>query len=145
MSASFRILAAVFSAAALTACQNVPERPLPEQSAGACAVIESSDWAAWVNAMPGPDAVRTLHVTGRITLPTPGFTATLREGPVDRSAVPVQALILDLTPPEGMVTQVITTQDVRFSGRAIAAQYSGVRVMCAGATIAEINDVTIAH
>ncbi|HRP12226.1 MAG TPA: hypothetical protein PLK37_14445, partial [Terricaulis sp.] len=72
MNALSRLIAAALSAAALAACHTPPaETPMPEQpAAGNCAVIESSDWAAWINAMPGPGAQRTLIVTGRITLPT---------------------------------------------------------------------------
>lgn len=147
MNALSRLIAAALSAAALAACHTPPaETPMPEQpAAGNCAVIESSDWAAWINAMPGPGAQRTLIVTGRIMLPTPGYTITLREGPADRSANPVQQLILDLAPPGGMVSQVITTAEVRYEGPAIAQTYRGVRVMCAGAAIADITEVQTAH
>ena len=139
-----RLIAAV-CAALLGACAAAPETPMSNPASGRCAVIESSDWNAWINAMPGPGAVRTLHVTGRITLPTPGYGAALREGPADRSAVPVQQLILNLTPPGGMVAQVLTTQEVRFEGPAIAQNYRGVRIMCAGAQLAEITEIITAH
>lgn len=148
MHALSRLFAAAVAAAALAACTPTAEPPAaPEQpeTAAACAVIESSDWAAWVNAMPGPGAQRTLIVTGRITLPTPGYTAALREGPADRSAMPVQQLILDLTPPSGMVSQALFTEEVRFEGTAIAQTYRGVRVMCAGSPLAEITEVQTAH
>ena len=35
-----------------------------------CPVVGASDWAAWVNAMPGPNARPTLIVTGKVTVPT---------------------------------------------------------------------------
>lgn len=144
MSVFSRIFAPALCAVALAACAAPTEPAMPEHS-NACAVIESSDWAAWINAMPGPGATRTLHVTGRITLPTPGYAVTVREGPADRSAVPVQQLILELTPPSGMVSQVLFTQEVAYQGPAIAQQYRAVRVMCAGAQLAEITDIQIAH
>lgn len=134
----------LFAAGALvlSACQSIPQEPapppLPEH---ACAALDSRDWAAWVNRMPGPGAQARLIVTGEIDLPTPGYTITLREGPADRSAIPMQHLILDLSPPAGMVAQVVTTETVRFEGRAIAAQYRGVLIRCAGQTLATINDV----
>lgn len=118
--------------------------PSPPE-ASRCAVIESADWNGWINAMPGPGAQRTLHVTGRITLPTPGYGVTLREGPADRSAIPVQQLILELTPPAGMVSQVIVTQEVAYQGPAIAQRYRAVRIMCAGTQLAEITDIVTAH
>jgi len=138
-------LFAALCAAALAACAAARETPMPEESPARCAVIESSNWNAWINSMPGPGAQRTLHVTGQITLPTPGYTVALREGPADRSAVPVQQLILDLTPPSGMVSQVIVTQEIAYQGPAIAQQYRAVRVMCAGTQLAEITEIITAH
>lgn len=86
-----------------------------------------------------------LHVSGEIDLPTPGYTVVLREGPADRSAVPVQRLILDLAPPNGMVAQTVVTQIVRFEARPIAERYRAIIVMCAGQPIAEITDIADAH
>jgi hypothetical protein len=149
-----RALVLVPVAVALAACQadddEMAATPPPPSIVtpappGTCPVIENREWAAWVNAMPGPNAVRTLHVTGQIVLPTPGYTITLVEGAADRSATPVQQLILTLTPPAGVVPQVLSAETVRFEGRAIAAQYRGVRIMCAGQMLTEITDVTIAQ
>ena len=139
-----RVFAAL-AASALAACHALQEPTMPESPAAQCAVIESSDWAAWINAMPGPGAQPALIVTGQITLPTPGFSATLREGIADRSAQPVQQLVLELTPPSGMVSQVIVTQPVRYEGPAIAQRYRAVRVVCAGRMLAEITEIPIAH
>jgi hypothetical protein len=138
-----RLSIAAIGFLALAGCHTAP----PPASAGGqttarnCTVIESRAWSAWVNRMPGPGAVATLHVEGQIDLPTPGYMAVLREGPADRSAVPTQQLILELSPPNGMVTQVVTTEAVRYQGPAIAAQYRGVAIMCGGQRIAEITDV----
>ncbi len=134
----------------LAACvadeEPAPPPPAYEPPRGsACAVIESRTWAAWVNAMPGPKAANTLIVTGEIVLPTPGYTATLTAGMADRSARPVQQLILTLTPPDGVVAQVLTPTSVRYEGPAISQQYSGVRIMCGGAMLTEIDDVPVAQ
>jgi len=121
-----------------------PPRPALPRPAG-CAAIESRDWTAWINRMPGPGARPALHVSGEIDLPTPGFAVTLREGPADRSAVPTQQLILDLAAPNAMVAQVITTQTVRYEGRAIAERYRAIVITCAGQRLAEITDIPDVH
>jgi hypothetical protein len=142
--------AAAVALTALAACTSddtpadpvEPPKPAP---VAACPVIESRDWAAWVNAMPGPAATKELIVTGQVTLPTPGYTVTLTAGIADRSATPVQQLILTATPPTGMVPQVLTTQPVRYQGAAISMQYRGIRIMCGGTMLTEIADVLIAR
>lgn len=111
----------------------------------ACPVIDSRNWSAWVNAMPGPDAKITLHVTGEIDLPTPGYEISWQAGMADRSMTPVQRLMLTLTPPDGMVAQVITTETVKYEGPALVKTYGGVIVMCGGEALAEIDDVTLAQ
>ena len=118
---------------------------MPADDAGACPVLDSRNWTAWVNAMPGPDASPTLHVTGDVDMPTPGFVFEWREGIADRSATPVQRLTLTATPPDGMVAQVLTTETVRYEGPALVTNYGGVIVMCGGEPLAEITDVTVAQ
>ncbi len=118
---------------------------MPAPQDADCPVIESRNWSAWVNAMPGPDAKLTLHVTGDVDLPTPGYEISWREGMADRSATPVQRLMLTLTPPDGMVTQVITTTPVSYEGPALTKTYGGVIVMCGGAPLATIDAVVTAE
>lgn len=127
--------------AALTATE---EDAMPAADS-ACPVIDSRNWAAWVNAMPGPDSQMTLYVTGEIDLPTPGYKISWSEGMADRSMTPVQRLMLTATPPDGMAAQVITTESVRYEGPALVKTYGGVIVMCGGAPLAEIDDVTVAE
>ena len=134
-------LVALAAAGLLAGCQTAPE-PTPEAR---CAASASRDWSAWINRMPGPGATPTLHVTGEIDLPTPGYAATLTAGAADRSATPVQQLILTVTPPSGMVAQVITTETVNYQGPTIAQSYRGVAIRCAGQTLAEITEVPDVH
>ena len=142
-------IAATFALVALTNCQPVDDAPPgdtpPARPNASCPVVESRAWAAWVNAMPGPGATRELIATGEIVLPTPGYRATLSAGAADRSATPVQQLILDLTPPSGPVAQVLTTESVRYQGPAISMRYRAVRIMCGGQMLAEITDVPVAQ
>lgn len=140
--------------AALGACgqTNSTTDPVPAPApvaeapaASACAVIANRNWTAHINAMPGPNAQRTLIVTGEVDLPTPGYTVSLDLGPADRSAIPVQQLTLNTTAPSGIVAQVVAPTPVRYEGPAIAQQYSAVRIMCGGAQLAEITQIDTAQ
>lgn len=147
------IISGFLALSALAACQTPSPAPTPAPApvpapappSAACPILESRDWAAWVNRMPGPDARPMLHVTGQIDLPHGGYRVEVRDGPADRSAIPVQQVILDITPRSGMHTQVVTPAQVAYQGPAIAQHYRGVRVMCGGQLVAEINDVADAH
>lgn len=134
--------------AALAACQTpapTPEpAPMPTPSA-ACAVLDSRDWSAWVNRMPGPDATPTLHVTGKVDLPNPGYSVTVRDGPADRSAQPVQQIIIETSQRSGMFTQAVITADVHYTGPVIAPSYRAIRIMCGGRQLAEITDIPDVH
>lgn len=142
--------AATLALAAVAACQPINETPPaqaepPPAPLASCPVIESSEWAAWVNAMPGPAATKQLIATGQVVLPTPGYTVTLTAGMADRSATPMQQLILTATPPTGMVTQVLTKVPVRYEGPAISMNYRAIRIMCGGQMLSEIADVPVAR
>jgi hypothetical protein len=137
---------------ALAACgQTNTTEPAPAPvaeapaAAGSCAVVANRNWSAHINAMPGPNAQRTLIVTGEADLPTPGYTVALDLGPADRSAIPVQQLVINTTAPTGIVPQVVTPYPVRYEGPAIAQQYRAVRIMCGGQQLAEITDIVTAQ
>jgi hypothetical protein len=140
-------------ALALAACgqTSATTEPAPAPAAEAappasnCAVIANRNWSAHINAMPGPNAQRTLIVTGEVDLPTPGYTVALDLGPADRSAIPVQQLVVNTTAPTAIVPQVVTQYPVRYEGPAIAQQYRAVRIMCGGQQLAEITDIVIAQ
>ena len=137
--------------AALAACHTPPiapaSQPAPASTPApsACAVLDSRDWEAWIDRMPGPSAVPTLHVIGKIDLPNAGYSVTVRDGPADRSATPTQQIILETTQRSGMHAQVVTTADVAYQGPAIAQTYRSILVMCGGRQLAEIGDVPGAH
>ncbi len=121
---------------------NAPEETADvTEPAEACAVLDSRDWAAWINKMPGPGAAPTIHVTGKVDVRTGGYTFEWKEGPMDRSAVP--ALRLKLLPiiPDGMATQMITTEEVKYEAPALSTGYSRVIVSCGTLTLAEITDI----
>lgn len=134
---------AMISVAALAASCHTTQQETA-QTAG-CPVAQSRNWTAYVNRMPGPDARPMLNVQGEIDLPTPGYRIELLAGRADRSATPVQQLALELTPPGGIVAQVIQTEMVRFQGPAIASRYRGVTIMCGGKALAEITEVSTVY
>lgn len=109
-----------------------------------CPAFESKDWVAWLNKMPGPDGPR-LHVSGKIVLPTPGYNIEILPGPLDRRQPPAQRLRLKITPPSGMVAQVITTREVKASFPAQASNYRAVIISCGDKVLAEITDVETAY
>lgn len=105
-----------------------------------CPVIESRDWIARVSAGTADGGARLL-VTGELDLPTPGYTVTLKEGPADRRMPPAQHLLLELTPPDGMVSQAITTVAVRYEGVAAYPEYRAILVQCHNRVLATITEV----
>ncbi|MFN3608338.1 MAG: hypothetical protein ACK4Y9_04670 [Hyphomonas sp.] len=153
---SLRLFAlAAASSAALAACQTpAPEAPALAPPAAespvivgekpvtdACAVLESRNWEAWVNRMPGPNATPAIHVVGQVDVPTGGYTFDWKVGPMDRSMTP--ALKLDLIPvkPTGMATMAITPEDVHYVGPLAGSAYRSITVTCGGQTLAEITEI----
>lgn len=135
----------------LAACQTPPAAPgpgpapAPSPPAAACALGESRDWSAWINRMPGPNATPTLHVAGKVDLPHAGYTVTVRDGPADRSAYPVQQIIVETTQRSGMHPQGLTTAEVNYVGPVIAPNYRAIRVLCGGRQLAEITAIPDVH
>jgi len=100
----------------------------------ACDVIASRDWEAWINKMPGPNAVPTVHVIGKVDVRTPGYTFEWAEGPMDRSAMPVLRLRLIARKPDGMIAQIIATEEVKYQGPAPGTGISRVIIGCGSVT-----------
>lgn len=126
-----------------SACSNgnAPEmKPSPTPIQANCPVLESKDWVAWLNRMPGPDGA-SLHISGKVVMPTPGYNIEVIKGPLDRRQPPAQRLRLNITPPPGMVPQVLTTQEVKASFLAQASAYRAVIIGCGDKVLAEITNV----
>ena len=120
-----------------------PHYPYPPARVG-CPIAGSSDWAAWVNAMPGPNARPTLIVTGKVTVPSGGYRFAWRDMRVMES-YPVQVVAeLEAIPPTGGATQAIVTHDVRGQWP-ISPPVGSVTVTCGGQTLARISPVETAH
>jgi len=75
-------------------------------------VGQCGNWYARQDFMPG--STPTLRVTGRCTFGTPGYTVVLKRA--EPQGINPRILILDkvVTPPTGIVTQVVTTIDVSY-------------------------------
>ena len=127
-------------AALLASCATVPP---PDKAPGSCPAMSTSNWRAWINAMPGPQRPQ-LIVTGDVTVPTGGYAMALRLGPTLRNEPPTQHVVLELTPPSGPATQAVTTREVRGSWPALP-RYGSVVIRCGGDLIAEISPVETAH
>ena len=124
---------------ALSACATVPDDGSPS-----CPTV-SRDWQAWINAMPGPDAQRTLHITGSVDMPTPGYTVELVGGPADRMQPPGLRFRMEVTPPDGPVTQVITPTEVRYSEPTPYSQIREIMITCADRPVVVITEVPVAQ
>ena len=133
------------SALSLASCAAVPPPP-PQGPVGSieCAISGSSDWAAWVNAMPGPNAKPTLIVTGKVTVPTGGYRFEWRDMRVMES-YPVQVAVeLEAIPPSGFATQALVTHEVRGQWP-ISPPVGSVAVRCGDKVLARISPVETAH
>ena len=109
-----------------------------------CLAASSSDWQAWVNAMPGPNAQPKLIATGKVTVPTGGYT--YRWGGLRvMESYPVQVSVqLILVPPNGPATQAAETIDVR--GEWLASPPIGsFTVTCGDMTLGRVSPVETAH
>jgi len=125
----------------LISCAPVPAGPA---AAIECGIIGASDWAAWVNAMPGPNARPTLIVTGKVTVPTGGFRFAWRDMRVMES-YPVQvAAELQAIAPAGPATQAVVTHDIRGEWP-IDPPVGSFTVRCGDMVLARIAPVETAH
>ena len=132
----------VASVAGLAGC-TAATGSAPPPSRAECPISESSDWAAWVSAMPGPDRPK-LIVTGKVTVPTGGYRLALEEGPLLEIHPPIQQVMLIVERPGGSVTQAIVTHEVRLELPALES-YGGVTVKCGDAVLADIRPVERAY
>ena len=102
-------------AALLAACATVPPPVQSPPADNVCPVVDSSDWTAWVNAMPGPNAQPMLVVTE-----------------------------LEALPPDQMATQALDTHELRGEWP-ITPPVGSVTITCDGRTLARIAPVETAR
>ena len=116
----------------------------PAASPADCPVTGSSDWAAWVNAMPGPDSKPTLIVTGKVTVPSGGYSFEWNDVRVAES-YPVQVSVtLKPIPPSGPATQAVTIENVRGSWP-MSDPVGAVTIRCGSQVLTRISPVETVH
>ena len=114
------------------------------QAPGGCAILQSSDWRAWVNAMPGPSVGRVLHVNGKVTFPAAGYQASLELGPIAETYPLTVTVQMQVQPPAGPAAQ--TLADATVQGNwPIEGEVGSVTVMCGGRVIGRVSPVETAH
>ena len=138
-----RLLLMVSAASALAACAAAPAPPPTVPLPPPCPVLSSSDWRAWVNAMPGPGSRPTLHVQGNVTLPSADWTARFVGSRVMES-YPVQVVVELDAARDGMGIQVPVTREVRGNWPS-EEKVGAVTVMCRGRTLARVSPVETAY
>jgi hypothetical protein len=123
-----------------TACSTAPQAA---PATGTCPIVSSSDWAAWVNAMPGEGGPK-LIVTGEVTVPTGGYSFQW-SAPRVAESYPVQTTV-ELRPivPTGMATQALATHQVRGQWPS-EKRVGSVAVVCGGRQLATISPVETAQ
>ncbi len=82
-------------------------------------------YEAWIDLMPG--ANETLHVKGKVTVPTTGYKAELVEAEPPGINPSILLLRLKLTKPSGAAGDVVTTLEVLYS-KPHAKQYKEVQI-----------------
>ena len=136
-----KVTLAATSALLFAACAPVSAGPAAPT---ACGITGSSGWAAWVNAMPGPNMRPTLIVTGKVTVPTGGYRFAWRDLRVMES-YPVQvAAELQAFPPAGPATQAVTTHNIRGEWP-IDPPVGSFTARCGDRVLARISPVATAH
>jgi len=109
-----------------------------------CHAVGSSDWTAHVERIPDhhnrPILKPTLIVTGKVIVPSEGYSVSLDLGPVRKLDAPVQQILVRTEPPAGPAGQALTTEDVRGAFPALK-RYGAVTIRCGDGTLAIIKPI----
>jgi len=105
-----------------------------------CPAYDTRGWHAWID-KGGEGGSARLLIHGQMDMPSPGFTASWKLGPLDRMAPPNLRLNVSFSPPDGMSAQVITAQDVMFVTPAMAADYGSIIISCGTRDVTVITDI----
>lgn len=129
-----------FGVASLLMLASCAATPMGDRRAAGCPIVTATGWAAWVNAMPGPNRRAALIVTGRVTVPTGGYRPHLALEQVAES-YPVHVFVrLHPNPPAGPATQALVTQDVRGEWP-MSPPVGSVTIRCGSQVLARISPV----
>jgi hypothetical protein len=118
-----------------------PIRPQPPE----CPISASRNWAAWINAMPGPGSRPMLVVSGNVVTPAGGYQVAFDRYLQVRRGVPPQAFVTLQVASPGMpgATQASVTHEVRWEWP-LSQPVGSVIVRCGDKTLAEITNIQTA-
>ena len=116
--------------------------PVYEPVWSPCRAIGSSDWSAELRIVPShhnkPILQRMVAVTGKVTVPGPGYSVTLEPGPIERLDRPIRQMMVRATgPDEGEAAGPVTHQ---VSGIAPAPKdLAGIDIRCGDGIIGRVR------
>ncbi|MDG2533570.1 hypothetical protein P6144_07930 [Sphingomonas sp. HITSZ_GF] len=114
-------------------------RPAAEKApaaANACARIKTSSWKATLNLQPpGPP---TLFITGVATVPSTGWTLTIKPVALNKMQPPTQIVEFIATPPSGISGPVVMKQAVKGEIKNALRAYKAVSILCGKTTVATV-------
>ena len=124
--------------------ETIPVDDKMVNNANICNVYESSNWQAAVKKNDAGNL--NLKVTGDVVMPTPGYKIEWNRGPMDRRQPPSLRLILKATPPAGVASiQVLTQQNVEFIMDSPVPKYRSIIILCGDKKLSEIQDVALVN
>lgn len=113
-----------------------------KDSRARCSVVESRNWHAWIDQVADDSLNPRLNIVGQVDTPTPGYEIVFTPGALDRRRPPSLRITLTAEPPDGIVTQVIDTQNVSFKLETDILEYRSIIVVCGDKQLAEMVGVT---
>ena len=122
--------------------QNIENTAVETTDNSVCPVLESRNWHAWIDRATENENEPRLNISGEVDLPTPGYKVEVIPGILDRRQPPAQRFSLFLTPPDGIVIQVITPTKVSYTMPKSLLEYRSIMIYCGEKLLAEIPDVT---
>ena len=136
---------ALLAALTATACAAVPPPEAPPAGPGGTTPCygSTSNWRAWIDAMPGTERPG-LIVVGTVTTPTGGHRSVLTLGPTTRSEPPQQFVNLEIRAQGDIATQAVVTEEVRARFPALP-RYGAVIILCNGREVGRVSPVETAY
>lgn len=105
-----------------------------------CPVLESSDWNAWLNKIPGTESA-SLNISAKVVLPSAGYNISLVNGPLDRRQPPTQRVRLDIVKPVSPSRVSPVTQDLVGKLPAFTKSYHSIMIICGDKVLENITDI----
>ena len=101
-----------------------------------CNGANTHNWKAWNNVMPIGD--KTVHITGKVTVPSGGWKALLSERIPQGINSEILLLDLSVTPPSGPTTSPVLDLEVHYSKKYMTRKYIRAQVFCSEKLIADL-------